>query len=1227
MNNLLKMVKKIFTVGVASTTIFWSLGVAALVPAVATAATTVDCATVVAGDFVKANGADIWVVNADKSKSYFPQGDIFKSWTADSKYTFKYVTGDCLATFPAAGIVAPRPGAYLLKDNATEKLYVTMGDGKLAEISAAAAAGIYGTNYAATPAKGGRTIPATSPDMVLFTKSLSTTKVTEATPVLGTLVTNGGKYYVVSGVNALREVTATGFTANNFQAKFAVALASTSGFSMGAAVSAKELALSDATFGFTAAPGTVVVAPAAAVSVSLNAGTPAATTLPQKATGVEYLRFNVSGNGTLNDMVFHRIGVGSANDFANVYVYDGNTRLTSGRSVSSDANQVIFSNLKVALSGTKTLRLVVDLSTATSGEDGFEVTQANGAAVSGVAGNIMHIGGAQVSTTTVNNSGTSGTLRLGQSQAEVARGNFDASSATYDVKVSQVVLTNAGSLSNSYLANLKLTIGSTDVATAASMTGDKVIFTLATPYTITKGNTKTFVVYADNTGGRVNDTISFFVDQTSDVGIIDSQYNLGVALVNAFTSGEQTYTLTGGDLTLANNGPAAQNIGKNVTNVTMQKFSFSAANNVTVKSTKVSVYIVDSAGTAISTTTLYDLVKNVKIVDLDANNQTVVGPQSSFGTGTTNSGNSYYKVFTDTYDLNGGKTRHFAVLADIDTTMPAGTKVYTVVDYSGSNYVKYVDNSQYVSASTIVPNTLTGNTMTVSGAQLTVSRVTPPASASVVKGSTQNGLGLLLTAGTSDDLKVTSLKLRVFASTTAINLDGGDTAANTVVNTVALYEDGAASPLMTKNLSDLSGTIPGTGYYYVTFNSLNYKLAAGASKKLVAVLGLKDSISATRYVSVDLDADDDIDVETFADGQTVTENTTGTLNSSSPVYLTVTTGGSVTVAVDGNTPSAGDVLTGSTSPVAVSTYRLTPTQESFTLVGAVVTSTAGAHVDIAKVVLTYKNKAGETVNKECFLDSNDTCTFSDGQLDAYLMKDQSNLITVSAYFNKVADGAVSGDAVKIGFLKSSNQFSSSANLTNGFILLGEGSNNKKYGSTDSIALVDSGLNAQTLHKTEVTVAESDAAGTAHTTKVTDAVGVFTFTSAAEAGSSQNSTLNTVTVQLTGNLIASQGTLGTVAISVYDSASFDASHLMGSGTLTNVDTGSSTALAIALTAHNEWSGAKQVYFVVDTTDGDFSDSSSNAEKLTTTLSSFIWNDGTGAITAGYGLPVYGDTYSY
>ncbi len=1245
MTNLLKLGKKIFTVGVVSTTVFWSLGVAAFVPAVANAATETDCATLAGGDMVKVDGkAAIWAVNSDKTRSYFANGDIYKSWTANNLYTFKTVSGDCMASLKAVGAVFARPGTFLVKESATDKLYVTLPGNKLAEISADAAKAMYGATYLATPAKGGRTLTMDDATWVNYSKPGFGTKVTEVAPTEGSLVKMGSTYYVVVGTT-LREVTSTGMTANRFQAKFAYAMAATTGFTMGSAVTAQESALSDLTQGAKGDGSAVTLPSSGPVAVSLSASTPAGATLPQKATGVEFLKFNVTSGSdtTLNDLVLHRIFVGAAGDFANVYVYDGNTRLTSGRTVASDSNKVIFSNLKVALAAgqTKTLTVVADLSTSPAGNDGFEVVEANGSVVSGVKGNEFVIGGSAVSKVTIDNSGTSGTFRLGQSQAEVARGTINAGSATYDVSVKRLVLTNGGSMSNSNLTNLKLTIGSTDVATAASMTGDKVIFALATPYVITKGNTKTFTVYADNVGGRVADTVAFYVDQTSDASILDGQYNLGVSYTNAstddlflFASGDQTYTVTGGDLTLANNGPVSQNIGKNVTNVTLQKFSFSANNNVTVKKTKVWVYLQDASGVAVSDTVGLDRVKNVKIVDLDAGNQTVVGPQSTFGTGTTASGNGFYKVFTDTYDINAGKTRHFAVLADIDTNMTSSYKLYTVVDYSvDDTYVKYVDNSQFVDNATIVPNTLTGNTMTVSGAQLTVTRATPPASASVVKGSTQNALGLLLTAGTSDDLKITSLKLRVFASTTAINADNGDTAANAVVNTVALYEDGAATPLMTKNLSDLSGTIGSNGYYYVTYTGLNYKLAAGASKKLVAVLGLKDSLSATRYVSVDLVPSDDIDVEKYVDGGNVTENSSAAINASSPVYLTVTTGGSVTIAVDGSTPLADVVLSGSPAAVAMTTYKLRPTQENFTLVGASVTSTAGKYVDIKKVVMTYKNKAGETVNKDCYLNSSDSCTFSDGQLDAYLLKDQDNLITLSAYFNTINDGAVSGDAVMIGFTKVATQFGASASTTNDFILLGEGSNTKQYGADNDIVLLDSAITAKTVRKTNVVVAESDTGSVTHSTKAQDAIGVFTFTSTAEAGSNQNSTLGTLAVKLTGNLIGGTGYGdGTVAIYAYNGSTFDAAHLMNTTVVpvTSLATSTSDQINIVLQTQNEWSGARQVYLVVNTTDDDFNDSDANIEKLTAQLVTYSWGDGSATYTnvaPVTGIPLYGKTYQY
>ncbi len=1241
MSDVLKLGKKLLSIGVTFTTVLWSLGFAAFVPAaVANAAS---CPALASGDLLKVKGmAAIYAIDSNGKTLYFPSGDEFKSWNVNDKYG-GYVTVDqaCYDSLPVPS-AAPlgvnfRPGSYVIKRPSSTQLYVVEPNNMKAKITTEAARALYGANYKVMTVAD-----------VFWTNYGNTlgADITEAKVHPGMLVSNGGKNWYVDADGKLREVTAAGFTANRFKTTFIrpVTDAMIAGMTTGTVIDSVVAAISDR----TQTGGSSNTLPSnnnsAGVVVALAADTPASMGVPQDATGVVFTKFTVKatmGDATVSDVILHRIGLGAANDLASVYLYDGATRLTSGRTVSSDTNTVTFSNVKLNLSaGTmKTLSVVADLDTtlATTGDaDGFEVVNVNGVAVTGVTGNIMTVGAASVSSVTVNYSGSTGSAALGASSVEVARGTIDAGSATYDVKVTSLTLTNSGSLANTNLANLKLTLGSQDVATASAMTGDKVVFNLPAPYVITKGDTKTFYVYADITGGRVDDTIKFYVDQKSDVQVMDTQYNAGANLTNSFSSGNQTYTLTGGDLTLANNGPASATIGKNVNNVTLQKLSFSASNAITVKKTRIYVYILDANGVGTTTAAIYDYIKNVKLVDLDKNNSTIVGPQSNFGTGTTASGLSYYKEFTDTFDVNAGQTRHLAVLADIDTNMTNSFKVYTKVDFGQTNAVQYQNNSQYVAAANIVPNTLTGNQMTISGASLQVTRATPPASATVVKGATVPALGILLTPSASDAVKVTGIRIRVYASSSAfastLATYSGDTAGNAIVNTISLWEEGANAPIATKNVSNLSGTIGTTsgGYYYADFTGLNYVVPAGTPKKLIAQVVLKDTLPASpTYVVLAMHGTSDIDTETAADGKSVSESTNSIINTTAgtttQTQLTVNSGGTVTVAVDGNSPTTDIVVSGS-GPVTFTTYKLKATQESFTVTGLALT--ASTTNDISSIFISYKNKAGATVTKTGVLNGS-AVTFNDGTVDMYLPVDQYAYLTVGANLNTIVNGSTSGNALKVGLTKAASQWTSGSTLTDGFILLGEGSQNKKYGATDNITVDNSNAAAQYIYKTKVTVAESDPGSVVHSTRAQDAVGVFTFTSQSEPGSNQNSVLNSITVQLSGNLIASAAAgNGSVTLSAYNGSTFDSAHLMGSATITGVDSGASTAVAISLTAQNEFSGTKQVFVVADTTDTDFTDSAANTEKLTTQINTWMWNDGSvNTATPVSGTPVYGKTYTY
>ncbi|MDP3954298.1 MAG: hypothetical protein Q8Q06_02685, partial [bacterium] len=71
-------------------------------------------------------------------------------------------------------------------------------------------------------------------------------------------------------------------------------------------------------------------APTGPLSVSLAPGNPVAKTITLNATGVEFLRARFSGSGTVTSLTVKRLGAGETNDFLNVYIYDGATRLVSG---------------------------------------------------------------------------------------------------------------------------------------------------------------------------------------------------------------------------------------------------------------------------------------------------------------------------------------------------------------------------------------------------------------------------------------------------------------------------------------------------------------------------------------------------------------------------------------------------------------------------------------------------------------------------------------------------------------------------------------------------------------------------------------------------------------------------------------------------------------------------------------------------------------------------------
>lgn len=1216
-------------------------------------ASPVKAATIVDGDLIKTKtNSAVYYVQGGK-RYVFPNENTYRTWFVNSagkadfkSVTIKTVTDAEKNALTLAGNVRFRPGTAILKFSATDTdMYAVEPNGQLRLITEAQAATIYGTNW--------KNLVFVNSEFLVNDYTKGTALVAGTFPI-GTVLnpTGTSDLFYWDGSAYRKFANDSALLANGMSFKYVVPTASAIS-ATGTAIAGSESTLSNANM---ASAGGSVITPiigGSGLTVALASDTPASTTYPKNATNVTFTKFNVTaakdGDMTISSITVKRQGVGALTDISGVMLYDGLTRLTSSRSVASDTNNVEFAtlNLKVPAGTTKTLSIVVNGSDSAAANHAFGVYAASDiktttGSVAGsfpIMGNTMTFNSSvSASTATIDHGSAAWNTKIGTVAAEVAK--FTILAGTNDLSVKQITLRNGGNLSNSYIQNLILSVGSTQVATAVNMVGDKAILTLATPYTITKGVTKNFTLTADIKGGRTNDTVKFYLDETSDLAINDVTYGVGAKVTNTWTYDSQIVTMEGSDITMIDNGPVATTYSVNSTGKDLLNVGVTALRNVTVKKTKITI----TTGGNFAVADLAYL-KNIRLVDT-ATGSTLVGPIATLSAsnflavsdGTACDTEAHadagcYAVMTDTFDLAAGTTRNVAVRADFDTSMTSGSTFTAAINWGvDATYIYDNDSGEYVTVAKVVPGSITGKAMTVNSSSVTVSKASTPTSATFVKGATVDAYGASFDTTAADSLKLTKFVARIYAdaSTTFTSGYTGDTAANTVVESASLY-DGTTlvkGPVSLTQVGTAGGNTA-SDYSKAEFTGLSYSLPAGSSKKLTVQLKLRNTYSGNKYVTVNVNKSD-LEVENSAGNLLTSLSGFVTALGAAPTPLiTCAANGTLTIAVDGNTPTADLVLTGS-SAVEVARYRLTAANEAFKVTGLKLTSviTGSRFADVSLVTLKYTNSAGVEVTKDVSLGSDGTATLADGQVDIYVPKGSSSIVKVYATTNTIALGATSNDSIQIGLTKAGNQFSTSNTLTDDFISYGVSSGTQVKG-TAIAAFVDSSVVAQKIAKTRVSAVNNMATTVIGSQNSLDNVGIFKFTSSKESGSTQNSTLKTVTVKLTGTFIATGAGNGTATVKLC--ADSNCSLTIGSDTITTLDAGTSTAIAITASAYNEFDGDKVVYVQVDSTDSDFALGSAGTSKnLYATITTFSYDDGTtagAATTPVIGIPLNGSTAQY
>lgn len=557
----------------------------------------------------------------------------------------------------------------------------------------------------------------------------------------------------------------------------------------------------------------VPVATVGGLTVGLAADNPVSANVPKGASEVPYMKFVVSGSGTLTSLTFKRVGLGATADFSSsgIKLYEGSSRLTTGKTLNSTTHEVNFTNLNIAVSGQRTLWLAADMAAAATGGNinAFNLMSVNGQTVSGPNGNQMVVAGATVGSLTIAKQSTVSNPTVGAVQAKVSEFKITAGT-TEDIEVRRIVLTNGGSISSGNLMNLTVKQGGNVLAKVANHTGrDLYVLEFTQPFAMLKGQQRTFEVYADVSPlAKSDETIKLYADVTNDVFASGATYHYGVTVTNNFdstTANHHVLTLKGADVTLTFHGPVTRDIPNKAQDVTLFDFSIASANNVEVKK-----MIFSNLLTGTSTGEGYN---DWKVVDVET------GAAISSSVDITDSAST---TVNDVFNISAGQTRHFRVTADVDPDNDSSDTIKVVLEAFGASDIKNLDNNQFVAVASIVPNAeIRGNLQTVQSVSLVVSLSGLPASHNIVSGSAnQELLGINLRAQ-NGDVKVTSMTISASSSN-----GGTEAQLRNDLRTIGIYVDGVL--LGTKqNFAD-DGTVSD-----LTVSDIDYTIPEGQTKRFV----------------------------------------------------------------------------------------------------------------------------------------------------------------------------------------------------------------------------------------------------------------------------------------------------------------------------------------------------------------------------------------------------------
>lgn len=640
----------------------------------------------------------------------------------------------------------------------------------------------------------------------------------------------------------------------------------------------------------------VVTNPTGPVTAMLASDNPAARSVVVGEASADLAHFYFTGSGTVTNVTLQRVGVSADATLSSVYLYDGNTRLTDAASVSSGSS-ITFNdpNGLFVVNGSKTISVRADMA-GTAGETvGIALTgytalgQSAVTLGTGISGNYMTVATASLASVTFNGTVTPAINSSLTPDSDIIVWQSLAAVTTRDVWLSRFTIREVGSIAKSDLTNLRLVVDATTIGTVATPDANGyATFVPTSPYKLTTGS-HTFKVMADVTGGS-SFSFTFSIRNKTDIGLIDSQYNVGTLVNN----------------TLADLAGHAQTIGTG--SITVQRATDSPTGTVVLAGTdvvlgrftaktygenvKVDTLLVDFSGT--SGTTLRN--GRILVDGQQVGSTTTLNPAS---TGTS---------FNVNHTFVAGTTVVLEVRADVYNNdadaLPAyaaGDTILVTLSQGSSNAQGLVSG---VATLNVPGANVAANTLTVGSGSMTLAKNQSYGNQSVVVPTTGTLLGSwTLNSGTTEALNLDTIQVDLTFA--------GDFGATDLSNVYVMYGSKQTSTKSTvsatagANVWNISESMP-------INSSMTFKVYGDIASGAVVSAG-GDTVIPKLLVS-----------GTSASGTAV--NTNGNAVLSGQTISAVSTG-VLTVSLDTNTPVAAQVVAGTTDSAGALKVKLAGTNE------------------------------------------------------------------------------------------------------------------------------------------------------------------------------------------------------------------------------------------------------------------------------------------------------------